>query len=151
MALAGDLLQLDEQLCFALHAASRAMTCAYAPELAALGVTYAQYLTLLVLWERDGLRVSDLGERLQLDSATMTPLLKRLEAQGIVERRRGERDERVVEIHLTPEGRGLRRRAISIPPAMLEKSGLSPEAAVALRRTLRQLTRRLRAAAPPAR
>lgn len=146
-----DPLQLDEQLCFALHAASRAMTCAYAPELAALGVTYPQYLVLLVLWERDGLRVSDLGERLQLDSATLTPLLKRLEAQGVVERRRGERDERVVEIHLTPDGRALRRRATGIPRAMLERSGLSPEQAIALRRTLRQLTRRLRAQAAPAR
>lgn len=126
------------------------MTCAYAPELAALGVTYPQYLVLLVLWERDGLRVSDLGERLHLDSATLTPLLKRLEAQGIVARRRSERDERVVEIHLTADGRALRRRATGIPRAMLERSGLSPEQAVALRRTLRQLSRRLRAQAAPA-
>ena len=151
MPIAGDLLQLDEQLCFALHAASRAMTCAYAPELAALGITYPQYLVMLLLWEADGPSVSGLGERLQLDSAPLTPLLKRLAAQGLVERRRSTRDERVVEIHLTAEGRALRRRATGVPRAMLEKSGLSPEAAVPLRRTLRQLSRRLRAAAAPAR
>jgi DNA-binding MarR family transcriptional regulator len=153
MAAVDDPLQLDQQLCFALHAASRAMTAAYAAELAPLGVTYPQYLTLLVLWERDGVAVSAIGERLQLDSATLTPLLKRLEAQGLVERRRRAEDERVVEIHLTTDGRALRRRAAGVPRAMLEKSGLTPEALVALRRTLRQLTRRLRAAAapPPAR
>src|SRR5512141_147840 len=97
-----DPLHLEDQLCFALYNASRALTRAYAPLLAPLGVTYPQYLVLLVLWERDGLPVKELGERLTLDSGTLTPLLKRLEHQGLVERRRGEDDERIVRIHLTP-------------------------------------------------
>src|SRR4051794_26749732 len=112
-----DLLQLDRQLCFALHAASRAMTAAYQPLLEQLGLTYPQYVALMVLWEEDGARVSRLGERLFLDSATLTPLLKRLEAQGLVERRRSASDERVVQIFLTPDGRRLQRRAADIPRA----------------------------------
>lgn len=144
MAPVPDLLRLDEQLCFSLYAASRAMTAAYAPVLEPLGVTYPQYLVLLVLWEKDGLRVSHIGERLHLDSATLTPLLKRLEAQGLVARTRSTADERVVEVHLTAEGRGLRRKAADVPKRMLERAGLSVESAVTLRRTLRQLTRRLR-------
>ncbi|MFY0578782.1 MarR family winged helix-turn-helix transcriptional regulator [Cystobacter fuscus] len=100
-----DVLRLDDQLCFALHAASRAMTGAYQPLLEELGVTYPQYLVLMALWEEDGARVSRLGERLYLDSATLTPLLKRLESRGLVERRRSQVDERVVEVFLTPEGR----------------------------------------------
>jgi DNA-binding MarR family transcriptional regulator len=144
MPVPSDHLNLDEQLCFALYAASRAMTAAYAPALEPLGVTYPQYLVLLVLWEQDGLRVSHIGERLHLDSATLTPLLKRLEAQGVVERRRSSRDERVVEVHLTAEGRALRRRATEVPKRMLSCAGMSPDAAVTLRRTLRQLTRKLR-------
>ena len=90
-----DPLRLDQQLCFALYAASRAMTAAYQPLLDDLQITYPQYLVLLCLWEEDGLRVSRIGERLYLDSATLTPLLKRLEARGLVERRRSTADERV--------------------------------------------------------
>src|SRR3954451_24599209 len=106
-----DPLQLEDQLCFALYHASRALTRAYGPLLEPLGLTYPQYLVLLVLWERDGLAVKDIGERLKLDSGTLTPLLKRLEQQGLVARQRGEDDERVVRVHLTPAGRGLRTRA----------------------------------------
>lgn len=116
---ADALLALDHQLCFALYSSSLAMTRAYRPLLAELGLTYPQYLAMLALWEGDGLSVGALGERLFLDSGTLTPLLKRLEAQGLVERRRGEKDERSVFIHLTRDGRALRRRAVAVPQAML--------------------------------
>jgi MarR family transcriptional regulator, organic hydroperoxide resistance regulator len=141
-----DDLLLDRQLCFALHAASRAMTGVYQPFLSELGLTYPQYLVMLVLWEGDGLSVSRIGERLHLDSATLTPLLKRLEAQGIVVRRRAEADERKVEVFLSKEGEALRRRAASVPRCVLSKSGLGVAEAVALRDTLHELTRRLRGA-----
>jgi DNA-binding MarR family transcriptional regulator len=110
-----DLLALDQQLCFALYSASRAMTRAYQPLLEPLGITYPQYLVLLVLWEHDGVSVKHLGDRLALDSGTLTPLLKRLEQQGLLARRRARDDERVVEIALTREGRALRAKATSVP------------------------------------
>ena len=116
---ADALLALDHQLCFALYSSSLAMTKAYRPLLAALGLTYPQYLAMLALWEGDGLSVGALGERLFLDSGTLTPLLKRLEAQGLIERRRGQADERSVFLHLTREGRALKRRAVAVPEAML--------------------------------
>jgi len=140
-----DLLRLEDQLCFALYAASRAMTAVYAPLLGELGLTYPQYLVLLVLWDRDGERVSSIGERLQLDSATLTPLLKRLEAAGLVERRRSTVDERVVEVFLTAAGKRLKRRAADVPRCLLEKTGLSLAELAELRTTLQELTRRLRA------
>jgi len=118
-----DPLQLDDQLCFALYNASRALTRAYAPLLEPLGLTYPQYLVLLVLWERDGLPVKEVGERLALDSGTLTPLCKRLEQQGLVERRRGEDDERVVRIFLSPEGRALRGKARKIPMDLACRAG----------------------------
>jgi DNA-binding MarR family transcriptional regulator len=139
-----DLLCLDDQLCFALYAASRAMTAAYAPMLDDLGLTYPQYLVLLVLWDHDGERVSGIGERLQLDSATLTPLLKRLEAAGLVERRRSTADERVVEVYLTAAGKRLKRRAADVPRCIFEAAGLSVNELVELRTTLRELTTRLR-------
>jgi DNA-binding MarR family transcriptional regulator len=145
MSASRDNLHLDDQLCFALYAASRAMTAVYAPLLDPLGITYPQYLVLLVLWDGDGARVSHLGERLQLDSATLTPLLKRLEARGLVERRRSTADERVVEVFLTAEGKRLKRRAAEIPTRVFAKSGLSGPELAALRTTLQDLTRRLRA------
>lgn len=142
-----DALALDEQLCFALYSASRAVTRAYAPLLEPLGLTYPQYLVLLVLWERDGLAVKELGERLALDSGTLTPLLKRLEAQALVERRRSERDERVVHIHLTAAGRALRTRARKIPAELACRAGYDDDRALRelgrLRDELAALTRRL--------
>ena len=117
-----DWLQLDNQLCFALYSASLAMTRLYKPLLEPLGLTYPQYLALLVLWERDGLAVNELGERLFLDSGTLTPLLKRLEASGLVERQRDPQDERRVRIRLTPQGRALRERAESVPACVLRGS-----------------------------
>ena len=132
-----DRLHLDEQLCFALYNASRALTRAYAPLLEPLGLTYPQYLVLLVLWERDGLPVKQLGERLALDSGTLTPLLKRLEQQGLVERRRGQLDERIVRIHLTAAGRALRSKARKIPAELACRAGYD----VASERALRELVR----------
>jgi len=132
-----DPLQLDEQLCFALYNASRALTRAYAPLLEPLGLTYPQYLVLLVLWEHDGVPVKAIGERLRLDSGTLTPLLKRLEQQALVERRRGEDDERVVRIHLTPEGRALRGKARKIPTELACRAGYD----IAAERSVRELAR----------
>lgn len=139
-------LRLENQLCFALHAASRAMTSAYQPLLEALGITYPQYLVLLLLWEQDGVRVSQLGERLYLDSGTLTPLLKRLESRGLVERRRSAEDERVVEVFLTAAGKKAKRRAADVPAAMLCKTGLSLAELEKLRTTLQGLTRKLQGA-----
>jgi DNA-binding MarR family transcriptional regulator len=136
-------LHLDQQVCFALHAATRAMVGAYQPLLAELGVTYPQYLVLLVLWEEGTVRVSRLGERLHLDSGTLTPMLKRLEAQGIVERRRSAEDERVVDIHLTAAGKRLRKKAESIPEAIACKAALPLDELVRLRKTLHSLTSKL--------
>jgi MarR family transcriptional regulator, organic hydroperoxide resistance regulator len=138
-----DAQRLDNQLCFALYTASRAMTRAYQPLLEELDITYPQYLVLLVLWEQDGVRVSGLGERLHLDSATLTPLLKRLEARGLIERRRSAVDERVVEVFLTADGKRARRRAQDIPQTMLCKSGLSLAELTRLRAALQEVTRAL--------
>jgi DNA-binding MarR family transcriptional regulator len=112
-------LALDMQLCFALYSASLAMTKLYKPLLAPLGLTYPQYLVMLVLWEQDGQPVSAIGDRLTLDSGTLTPLLKRLEASGLVQRLRDAADERRVLIQLTPEGRAMKARATGIPQQIL--------------------------------
>ena len=117
-------LRLEDQLCFGLYAASRAMTQAYAPLLEALDLTYPQYLVMLVLWEQDGARVSDIGEQLHLDSGTLTPLIKRLESRKYVERKRSEADERVVEVHLTAAGEKLRKTAAEGPRELCRMAGL---------------------------
>jgi len=140
-----DRLHLDNQLCFALYAASRAMTAAYVPLLEELGLTYPQYLVMLVLWERDGERVSAIGDRLHLDSATLTPLLKRLEARNLIERRRSSADERVVEVYLTATGKRLERKAVDVPRCMIEKAQLSLAEVTKLRAQIQALTARLRA------
>lgn len=130
-------LALDRQLCFALYAAQRAMTRRYRPVLEPLGLTYPQYLVLLALWERDGVRVRDLGERLFLDSGTLTPLLKRLQARGLVDRRRDPADERVVRVHLTEQGRALRSEVACVPEAVFgEVADEAAHAAEALRTAL---------------
>ena len=118
-----DALLLDRQLCFALYSASRALTRAYGPLLEPLGITYPQYVVFLALWERDGRPVHELGTCLGLDSGTLTPLLKRLEERGLVERRRDREDERVVKIYLTADGKALRAKAKRIPQAIAEKTG----------------------------
>ncbi len=139
-----DLLHLDDQLCFALYRASRAMTAAYAPLLDGLGLTYPQYLVMLVLWQHDGERVSQIGERLALDSATLTPMLKRLEAMGLVTRKRSAADERVVEVFLTADGKRLKRRAAEVPKCMLEKVQLSAAEVARLRTQITALVDQLR-------
>jgi DNA-binding MarR family transcriptional regulator len=139
------LLKLDDHLCFALYSASRAMTGAYSEYLAALGITYPQYLVMLTLWEQDGERVSSIGQRLFLDSATLTPLLKRLEARGFVERRRSKKDERVVELFLTTAGKRLQRRAAEMAESVFCKMSMSLQELVELRGTLQTLTGKLHA------
>jgi len=134
-------LLLDNQLCFALYRASRAVQRGYAPHLADLGLTYPQYLTMLVLWESDGpLTVGAIGERLRLDSGTLTPLLKRLEETGLVQRRRDPDDERRVNIELTDVGLALRERAADVPQRVFACYGLSLDEAVALRTALNALS-----------
>jgi DNA-binding MarR family transcriptional regulator len=118
-------LQLDNQLCFAAYRVSHAFTAAYKPLLEPLGLTYPQYLAMLVLWEGDGVTVSELGARLGLDSGTLTPLLKRLDSAGLVQRLRDVQDERRVRIGLTPAGRALKQKAKAIPQKLLCASGLS--------------------------
>ncbi|NOK19503.1 MarR family winged helix-turn-helix transcriptional regulator [Corallococcus carmarthensis] len=134
-----DLLRLDLQLCFPLYAASRAMVQAYTPLLAKLGLTYPQYLVMLVLWETDGVTVKELGEKLYLDSGTLTPLLKRLETQGFVRRERSTEDARSVTVSLTPQGRALRRKAASIPEAIVCRTGLTLEELARLRKDVQRL------------
>ena len=142
---ADQALQLDHQLCFALYSASLAMTKLYKPLLNELGLTYPQYLALLVLWERDGVTVSELGERLSLDSGTLTPLLKRMEAAGLVSRLRDAADERRVLIRLTIDGRQLKTRAQRIPGCVLQASQCDVAEAMALTRQVQALRNRLTA------
>ena len=142
-------LLLDEQLCFALYAASRRMTAAYRPLLDALDLTYPQYLVMLVLWEQDGLTVRELGERLQLDSGTLTPLLKRLEQAGLLGRRRRRSDEREVEITLTDAGHTLRERAADVPRCMAEKLCMTVDAFKQLRDELKKLATQLASSTDP--
>lgn len=141
-----DPLKLDSMLCFAVYAAEHAFTRFYKPRLDALGLTYPQYLVFLVLWEADGLTVKALGERLFLDSGTITPLVKRLEGRGLVRRQRDEEDERQVRIFLTPDGRALRAKALAVPLAAGKALGGEPGAGDALREGLKQLRQRLDAA-----
>ncbi|MEW2392179.1 MarR family transcriptional regulator [Streptomyces venezuelae] len=135
-----DLLRLDQQICFSLHAAARAFNGVYRTLLKDLGLTYPQYLVMLVLWEHDELPVKRIGERLRLDSGTLSPLLKRLEAAGHVERRRSAEDERSVTVRLTEEGRGLRGKALAVPRALADSTELSVEDVRDLRARLDQLT-----------
>ncbi|UXH80253.1 MarR family winged helix-turn-helix transcriptional regulator [Roseateles amylovorans] len=134
-----DWLLLDQQLCFALYATSLAMTKLYKPLLGPLGLTYPQYLVMLVLWESDGVGVSELGQRLNLDSGTLTPLLKRLESIALIARRRDSKDERRVEIHLTEAGRVLRAKAVGIPEELACASACSPDQLQTLTRQLHDL------------
>lgn len=137
---------IDQMLCFAVYAAGHAFTRFYKPRLEALDLTYPQYLAFLVLWERDDITVKALGERLFLDSGTITPLIKRLEARGLVNRRRDEDDERQVRITLTAEGRGLKAKAEAVPLAVAQGMGLTRDGAEALRLELLALRERLDAA-----
>ena len=122
-----ELLRLDHQVCFSLHAASRAFGGVYRDALKGLGLTYPQYLVMLVLWEHGPQPVKAIGEQLRLDSGTLSPLLKRLESAGLVRRERSTEDERSVTIHLTPAGDELRAQALPVPRRMLAATGLTIE------------------------
>ncbi|WP_116107546.1 MarR family winged helix-turn-helix transcriptional regulator [Lewinella sp. IMCC34191] len=139
-------LLLDNQLCFPLYAASRLVTKLYAPLLADLDLTYPQYLVLLLLWERDGRTVTEIGDRLYLETNTLTPLLKRLQRKGMLRRERSAEDERKVIVRLTAAGRDLRERAHCIPASIVEAVGgeaADTEQLEAFRRTLGLLIDRL--------
>jgi MarR family transcriptional regulator, organic hydroperoxide resistance regulator len=136
---ASEWLVLDHQLCFALYASSLAMTKLYKPLLEPLGLTYPQYLVMLVLWERDGITVSDVGERLTLDSGTLTPLLKRLQTSGLLARTRDTADERRVLVKLTAAGRALKGRAMKVPPQVACAAACPLDELAALTARLKQL------------
>ena len=142
-ALPAPSVALDDQLCFALYAASRAVTARYRPMLDVLGLTYPQYLVMLVLWEHGTVSVRELGRHLQLDSGTLSPLLKRLTAAGLVTRHRRVEDERSVSIALTDEGRALRDRAFAISEEMIGAIGFDTGEFDDLKAKLRLLTERV--------
>ena len=119
--------KLGDQICFAFYSASRAITARYRELLAPLGVTYPQYLVLLVLWETDSITVSELGDRLQLDSGTLSPLLRRMEKAGLLERSRRSEDERSVQVSLTTHGNGLRLLSVGVPELVCDATGLPLE------------------------
>ena len=136
---ADQALQLDQQTCFALYSTTLALNKAYRQLLAPLKLTYPQYLVMLVLWQQDGLTVSAIGARLYLDSATLTPLLKRLAQQGYLTRQRAAQDERQVQVYLTDAGQALRHVALDIPPQVVKRSQLSLEQLQQLKAQLEQL------------
>lgn len=139
------MLQLDNQLCFALYSTSLAMTKLYKPLLEDMGLTYPQYLAMLVLWEQDGLSVSELGERLYLDSGTLTPLLKRMETAGLLSRIRAVQDERRVHITLTAAGRKLKAKAAKIPGCIMSATQCSIPELVSLTQQVQSFRNRLTA------
>ncbi|MFI6360929.1 MarR family winged helix-turn-helix transcriptional regulator [Streptomyces sp. NPDC050743] len=138
-AAVGSLL-LQDQLCFALYAASRSVTTRYRPLLDELGLTYPQYLVMLVLWEQGSVSVRELGTALQLESSTLSPLLKRLETGGLIRRERRAEDERSVAVRLTPAGADLQEKARAVPLAIGEAMGLTPEQDATAKHLLRLLT-----------
>lgn len=140
---ADDSLLLDNQLCFSLYSTSLLMTKVYKPLLQALGLTYPQYLTMMVLWERDGMTVGEISTRLLTDPGSLTPLLKRLEAEGLLSRTRSKDDERVVIVELTPQGRALREQAESVPLNIVKASCHSSAELRALQASLLSLRKNL--------
>lgn len=139
-------LLLDHQLCFALYSTSLLMTKVYKPLLQDLGLTYPQYLAMMVLWEGDGITVGDMSARLLTDPGSVTPLLKRLEAEGLLNRVRSIADERVVQLHLTEQGRRLRERAKPVPHCVADASQLSLEQMMTLKAQLIDLRNNLQQA-----
>ncbi len=134
-----DPLALENQLCFPLYAASKELTRRYKPFLDPLGLTYTQYVTMMALWELDNIPVKELGKRIYLDSATLTPLLKRLQSRGYVTRKRSEKDERSVIITLTDEGRALREKAMDVPRCVGGCIHMEPEEAMQLKTLLEKM------------
>ncbi|WP_199044137.1 MarR family winged helix-turn-helix transcriptional regulator [Glycomyces salinus] len=139
-----ETLRVREMACFALHSAARAVTGYYRPLLDRLGLTYPQFLILVALWEADGRTVTALGEELDLDSGTVSPLLKRLEAAGLVERRREAADERVVTVHLTEDGKALEKDGCEIPGTIAAASDMTVEEILALRDQINRFTESIR-------
>lgn len=140
-----DNLDLEAQFCFALYSATLALGKIYAPILAGLRLTYPQYLVMLVLWQEDGLTVRALGEQLHLNSGTLTPMLKRMEQAGLVRRNRDKKDERLVRTELTEAGRGLQARALHIPCAIAEATGLPMEKLLQIKDELQGIRQALEA------
>ncbi|AIS16974.1 MarR family winged helix-turn-helix transcriptional regulator [Pseudomonas rhizosphaerae] len=140
---ADDSLLLDNQLCFSLYSTSLLMTKVYKPLLHALGLTYPQYLTMMVLWEKNGMTVGEISTRLLTDPGSLTPLLKRLEVEGLLSRTRSKEDERVVIVELTPQGRALRDKAGSVPLNIVKATGHSVEELRALQVSLLSLRKNL--------
>ena len=139
-------LQLDNQICFAVYSTAHAFNRVYKPLLDRLGLTYPQYLVMLVLWERDDVPLKDIGERLFLDSGTLTPLLKRMEAAELIKRTRSTTDERQVLIALTPQGQALKEKARAVPEAILASSACSIGELSAMQNEIVGLRDRLNAA-----
>lgn len=146
--MADDHLRLADFLCFAVYSANHAFNRVYKPLLDELGLTYPQYLAMVVLWEKDGQTVGEIGERLFLESSTLTPLLKRLEANGLVNRFRDARDERVVRVSLTDAGHALRAKAADVPPCIFAATGGKMEDLVRLKDELVALRDTLGEAGP---
>jgi DNA-binding MarR family transcriptional regulator len=144
---ADQLLRLDNQICFAIYSTAHAFNRVYKPLLDRLGLTYPQYLVMLVLWERDGVPVKEIGERLYLDSGTLTPLLKRLEQAGLIKRARSTEDERQVLVSLTSHGQALKDKARAVPPSILAASQCSIAELSAVKNEIVALRDRLNAAA----
>lgn len=142
-----DLLQLEKFLCFSVYSASHAFNRIYKPLLDVLGLTYPQYLVMVALWQEDDQSVRSIGEKMYLESSTLTPLLKRLEAAGLVSRKRDPKDERSVRVSLTEDGKALRTKAEEIPTCILEATGLDLETAKRLNRDLRTMRDQLEAGA----
>ena len=136
---ADELLKLENQLCFPLYACSKEIVRRYTPLLDELGLTYTQYLTMMALWEYGSMSVGELGHRLYLDSGTLTPMLKKMEAKGLLERKRSTEDERRVEIALTPAGKDLKKEAAKVPIEMGRCVDLAPEDAIELVRLLHKV------------
>jgi DNA-binding MarR family transcriptional regulator len=138
-----EMLRLDSQLCFSIYACSREIIGLYRPLLEDLGLTYPQYLVMLVLWEHHKCSVKELGNLLYLDSGTLTPMLKRMEANDLIKRYRSQKDERIVLVSLTKKGKALKERAYCIPEELFAKSGLTADEITGMLTRLQQLTKRM--------
>ncbi len=141
-----DNLKLEDHLCFSLYACSRAILRLYRPYLDELQLTYPQYLVLVTLWVKQKSTIKELGEVLSLDTGTLTPLLKRMEAAGLVERHRDKKDERIMNIHITNAGQALQEKAACVPQSLLEASGKGQEELNEINATIKQLLQQLNAA-----
>ena len=134
-----DILKIDNQFCFSVYALSKEITRLYKPFLKKIDLPYTQYITMLVLWETDELNVNEIGKRVSLDSGTLTPLLKKLEEKGLLNRERQKNDERNLTVTLTEKGKKLKDIALEIPVKLLEEINVNPEKIIELRDTLKKL------------